>query len=62
MRDHVGGKICQSLGALGMVIPVGPFTVSFFGEGSPTKIEYRKKRVPLFQPPLEDLVLEVDIS
>ena len=25
-----------------------PFTVSFLGEGSPTKIDYRKKLVPLF--------------
>ena len=25
-----------------------PFTVSFLGEGSPTKIDYRKKMVPTY--------------
>ena len=27
----------------------------FFGEGSPTKIDYETNRVPFFQPLLEDL-------
>ena len=32
-----------------------PFTVSFLGEGSPTKLDYRKQGTLILTSPLEDL-------
>ena len=48
---RLGGSLVS--GNLGP--PVVPFYRFFLGEGSPIKIDYRK-RGPLFQPLLEDLV------
>ena len=58
--QNCSGKVClhrKNVASIGEKSPcltrsprMVPFLTPFLGEGSPTKIDYRKKLVPLFQP------------